>query len=129
MTRAKILLLCAPFAAAGIAVAVHATVRVEANEREFTALAQAGREAGNSFVATLRGEHAERQRLAFERRRDLALRLAAARRDRLLGVLLVVASCLAAAGLGVLARISAEVEEDRRHVATEKREDRGGPPE
>lgn len=126
MTRAKILLLCAPLAAAGGAVVLHATHRVEAHGREFAAQARAAAEAGSSFVQTLRGEHAERQRLAFERRRDLALRLAAARRDRLLGLLLVAGAGLAAAGLSVLSRISAEVEEDRRHVASETGEFRSG---
>ncbi len=126
MTRAKILLLCAPLAAGGGAVALHATQRVERYGREFAAEARAGAAAGSSFVQTLRGEHAERQRIAFERRRDLALRLAAARRDRLLGLLLVAGAGLAGAGLSILARISAEVEEDRRNVASETGEFRRG---
>jgi len=62
--------------------------------------------------------------MAFDRRRALALDLAAARRDRLLGVLGVAAAGLAGAALSVLSRISAEIEEDRRHVAAEARERR-----
>jgi hypothetical protein len=116
MTRTKILLLCGPLAAGGLALAVHATLRVNRHERELAQVAVAGRAAGASFVETLQGEHAERQRLAFDRRRDLALGLAAARRDRLLGVLGVAGAGLLGAALSVMSRISAEVEEDRRHV-------------
>lgn len=118
MSRTKIALLCVPLAAAGLALAVHATWRVNAMEKDLAAAAAEGKAAGASFVQTLRGSHAERQRLAFDRRRAGALGLAAARRDRLLGLLLVGASGLAAAGLSVLSRIAAEVEEDRRHVTT-----------
>jgi hypothetical protein len=116
MTRTKILLLCGPLAAGGLALAVHATSRVNRLDRDLAAVAIEGRAAGASFVATLQGEHAERQRLAFDRRRDLTLRLAAARRDRLLGLLGVAAAGLVGGALGVMARISAEIEEDRRHV-------------
>jgi hypothetical protein len=124
MTRTKILLLCAPLALGGLGLAVHATFRVNALEGELATATRAGRAAGASFVETLQGEHAERQRLAFDRRRDVVLRLAAARRDRLLGFLGVAASGLAGAALSVMARISAEVEEDRRHVG-EGRGERG----
>jgi len=116
MTRTKILVLVLPIAAAGLAAAVHATFRVNALERDLTALASEGKAAGDSFVETLRGEHAERQRIAFERRRTLALDLAAARRDRLLGLLAVAGAGLAGSALSVMTRISAEVEEDRLHV-------------
>jgi hypothetical protein len=116
MTRTKILLLCGPLAAGGLALAVHATVRVGRHERDLAQVAVEGRAAGASFVETLQGEHAERQRLAFDRRRDLALRLAAARRDRLLGVLGVAGAGLLGVALSVMSRIAAEVEEDRRHV-------------
>ncbi len=124
MTRAKILLICIPIAAAGLALALHATFRVNALERELAALASEGRSAGDSFVETLQGDWAERQRVAFDRRRQIALDLAAARRDRLLGVLVVAASGLAGGALSVLSRIAAEIEEDRRHVAAAVRERR-----
>jgi hypothetical protein len=109
--------LCLAVALAGLGLAIHAGARVHRLEAELAATGRAGREAGASFVETLQGEHAERQRLAFDRRRAVALELAAARRDRLLGVVGVVAAALAATGLLTLARIAAEVEEDRRHVA------------
>jgi hypothetical protein len=109
--------LCLPLAVAGIGLAVHAGTRVHALEVELAETARAGREAGQSFVETLRGEHAERQRIAFDRRRVVALELAAARRDRLLGVLGAAGAALLAGGLVLLGRIAAEVEADRRHVA------------
>jgi hypothetical protein len=116
MSRTKILLLCGPFAAAGLALAVHATFRVNAGVSELAAVRVESDAAGAAFVATLRGEDAERQRLLFERRRTLAVELAAARRDRLLGLLLVAGAGLAGSVLSVMSRIAAEVEEDRRHI-------------
>lgn len=124
MTRPKILMVCLPVAVAGLALAVHATFRVNALQRDLAALASEGRSAGASFVETLQGDWAERQRIAFDRRRAIALDLAAARRDRLLGVLAVAGAGLAGAALSALSRISAEIEEDRRHVAAEVRERR-----
>ncbi len=116
MSRTKIALLCAPIAAAGLALSAHGTFRVTALERELAETAAAGRSAGASFIRTLRGTHAERQRLAFERRRQVAMSLAAARRDRLLGLLVVAGAGLAGAALSVMSRIAAEIEEDQRHV-------------
>jgi hypothetical protein len=116
MTK-KLAFLCLALAVAGIGLAVQATGRVRTLEEELATTARTGREAGASFVQTLKGEHAERQRIAFDRRRQVALELAAARRDRLLGVLGAVASALLAGGLVMLRRIAAEVEADRRHVA------------
>jgi hypothetical protein len=124
MTRAKILMICIPVAVGGLGLGVHATVRVNALDRELAALATEGQSAGASFVATLQGDWAERQRIAFDRRRAIALDLAAARRDRLLGALAVGAAGLVGAALSVLSRIAAEIEEDRRHVAAEVRERR-----
>ncbi len=92
-------------------------------ERGLAALAVAGREAGESFVETLQGEHAERQRMTYDQRRAVALSLAAARRDRLLGVLAAAAAVLLAGAVWVLGRIAEEIEEDRRHV-----EQGGAPP-
>ncbi|HET6414565.1 MAG TPA: hypothetical protein VFG53_21125 [Anaeromyxobacter sp.] len=117
MSPTRIALLCAPIALFGLAVAIHATVRVHEGERQLTELAAAGRAAGESFVETLKGEQAERQWLAYDERRAVALSLAVARRDRLLGILAAGSAVLAAASLRALSRIAAEVEEDRRHVA------------
>jgi hypothetical protein len=126
MTRRKILMICLPVAAAGLALAVHATFRVNALRRELTALASEGQAAGASFVETLQGDWAERQRLAFDRRRAIAIDLAAARRDRLLGVLAVAGAGLAGAALSVLSSIAGEIEDDRRHLAAarDRRPDR-----
>ena len=120
MSRAKLLLVCGPFAAAGLALALHATFRVNARSAELAAVRAEADAAGAAFVATLRGEDAERQKLLFERRRALAVELAASRRDRLLGLLLTGAAGLAGSILSVMSRIAAEVEEDRRHVAEER---------
>ncbi|ACG72331.1 hypothetical protein AnaeK_1098 [Anaeromyxobacter sp. K] len=116
MSRIKILLLCVPVALAGLGVALHATWRMAALERALQGADAEAREAGRSFVQTLQGEHAERQRIALDRRRAVALDMAAARRDRLLGLLATGAAGLLGAALSVMGRISAEVEEDRRHV-------------
>ncbi len=116
MTRVRILLVTVPIALGGLAAAAHSTFRVNALEAELAALASEGRAAGDSFVQTLQGEHAERQRAAYDRRRVLAIELATARRNRLLGFLGVGAAGLLGAALSVMSRISAEIEEDRRHV-------------
>ena len=116
MSRTRTALICLPIALAGLGLAVHATLRVREGERQLAELAAAGKAAGDEFVETLQGEHAERQWLTYDHRRAVALALAAARRDRLLGLLATGAAGLAAGALSVLSRIAAEVEEDRRHV-------------
>jgi hypothetical protein len=116
MTPRTITLLCLPVALAGLGVAAHATVRIRALDRELSALAAAGKAEGDSFIATLRGEHAERMQAAFDRRRVVALSLAGARRDRLLGALGAAAAGLVAGALQVMSRIASEIEEDRRHL-------------
>jgi hypothetical protein len=121
MPRARIALICLSIALVGLGVSVRASLRVAHEERRLAELADEARAAGESFAATLQGEHAERQRLAFDARRAVALSLAAARRDRLLGILAAVGAALAAAGLSMMSRIALEVEEDRRHVAGQGR--------
>jgi hypothetical protein len=116
MTPRKITLLCLPVALAGIGLSARATFRVQALEGDLAVLAATAKAEGESFARTLRGEHAERQRAAFDERRVVALSLAAARRDRMLGLAAAVGSGLAAAGLFALSRISAEIDEDRRHL-------------
>ena len=119
MTRTKILALCAPVAAAGLAVSVHATFRVNGRS------ARARRDA--------RGEHRRRANRS-SRRCGGSTRSGSgscssgggrsrssspsARRDRLLGLLLTAGAGLAGAALSVMSRISAEIEEDRRHVGS-----------
>lgn len=116
MPRIWIVLLCLALSGGGVGLIVSATGRVHAGTAALARLATESRVEGQSFVDTLRGEHAELQRLAFERRRAAAVAMAAARRDRLLGVLLVVAGLLGAGGLFVMSRIAREIEEDRRHL-------------
>lgn len=118
MTRTRILLITLPIALGGLGAAVHSTFRVNELERDLAALGAEGKEAGASFVETLQGEHAERQRAAFDRRRVIALELAAARRNRLLGFLAVAAAGLGGSALSVMSRIASEIEEDRRHVGS-----------
>lgn len=112
-------MLCVPIAAAGLALSGYKTFRVNVLERQLAETTATSRSAGASFVRTLRGTHAERQRLAFERRRKVALALAAARRDRLLGLLAIAGAGLAGAALSVMSRIAVEIDEDRRHVRAE----------
>lgn len=116
MTRLRILLVTLPIALGGLGAAVYATFQVNALERDLAELAAEGREAGASFVQTLQGEHAERQRAAYDRRRVLALELATARRNRLLGLLAVAAAGLGGAALSVMSRIATEIEEDSRNL-------------
>jgi hypothetical protein len=118
MTRLRILIVTAPIALGGLGVVIHATSRVNALESELSTLATEGRAAGASFVQTLQGDYAERQRAMFDRRRLLAIDLAKARRNRLLGALGIGAAGLAAAALAVMSRIAADIEEDRRHVSS-----------
>ncbi|MFO0584071.1 MAG: hypothetical protein U0229_17495 [Anaeromyxobacter sp.] len=115
MTRLAAALFLA-LAAGGVGFAVRTTGRVDALEAELAEARREGSQAGASFVETLRGEHAERQRVLFERRRVLALDLAAARRDRLLAILGAAGAGLTAGALVLLRRIAAEIEEDRRHL-------------
>jgi hypothetical protein len=118
MTRLKILIVTAPIALGGLGVAAWQTFRVNALERELSALGTEGKAAGASFVQTLQGDFAERQRAAYDRRREIAIDLATARRNRLLGILGVGAAGLVGAALSVMSRIAADIEEDRRHVGS-----------
>ena len=126
MPRARATLLALPIALAGVSVSVHATLRLREEERHLSELAAAGRAAGESFVETLQGAQAEKQWITYDQRRAVALSMAAARRDRLLGILGTTAAVMFAAAAFVLGKISEEVEEDRRHVAQDR--GLGGPP-
>jgi predicted phage gp36 major capsid-like protein len=121
MFPGKALLVSVPVALAGAWLLFSASGRVSALRRDVAALEAEARREGESFVATLQGAHAERQRELLDRRHDAALRLATARRDRLLGGLLVAAAALAFTAVRVAQRVAAEVEEDRRLL-------QGGPP-
>ncbi|ABS25300.1 hypothetical protein [Anaeromyxobacter sp. Fw109-5] len=115
MSRTKTAVLCA-VALAGLAVSVRSTLRVRVLDQQVKAALRTGQAEGASFVETLRGEHAERQRLALDRRREVALALARARRDRLLGALAIAGVALVYAAGRVLSRLAQEVESDHLHV-------------
>ena len=127
MHRARAALLALPLALAGVGVSFRATWKLAEERRQLAELGAAGRAAGESFVETLKGEQAERQWIAYDERRALALSMATARRDRLLGVLATAAALMFAAFAFILGKISEEVEEDRRHVAQTSAQ--GGKPE
>jgi len=116
MIPGKALLVAVPLAVAGGWLVQASTVRVGALHAELAALDEQGRAEGDSFVRTLQGAHAERQLQLLTERHEAAVKLAGARRNRLLGVLLLVAAALAFAFIRAAQRIAAEVEEDRRLV-------------
>ena len=127
MSPRTVLLVCGPLAALGLVVTVHGNVRVTHARRDLAALAETSAFEGRAFAETLRGAHAERQLQALTQRRVLARELASARRDRLLGVILLVGSILAGLGLRALARMAEEIAEDRRHLAEAGKIDWKGP--
>ena len=114
MPSRTVLLVCGPLAALGLATAVSGTWRVTEARRELASLARTSAFEGRAFAETLRGAHAERQLEALDARRRLARKLAAARRDRLLGVILLAGAVVAGLGLRSLRRMAAEIEEDKK---------------
>jgi hypothetical protein len=102
--------------AAGLGLVGYATWRIQRLEQASATLARTGREAGDSFERTLQGEHAARQFRAFDERRAVALARAAARRNRLFGVLLAAGGALGLAAAAAFRRIAGEIEEERRHL-------------
>jgi hypothetical protein len=124
MISGKALLVAVPLAVAGGLLASTSSLRVGELLQEIATLDAEEKREGASFVSTLQGAHAERQLQLLTRRHDAALRLATARRNRLLGVLLVLAAALAYGAVRVAQKVAAEVEEDRRLLARS----RGGAP-
>lgn len=106
----KALLASLSLAAASVWAVESGGSRVASLRREMAALDAAGRAEGESFLKTLRGDHADRQIEHFDRRRELALQQARARRDQLLGVFGLVGAALLLAASSVVRRIRAEVE-------------------
>jgi hypothetical protein len=113
----KAVLVALPVALAGGWGVVSGQSRLERARQEMAQLEVAGRFEGESFMKTLQGAHADRQLEVFDRRRQLALELARARRDQMLGVLGMVASALLLAAASVIRRIAAEVAEGTRMVS------------
>jgi hypothetical protein len=103
----KVLVVCVPLAGGGGWFALDAS-------RQLAQADEAGRVAGESYVRTLQGAHAERQLEELDHRRALARELFVARRNRVIGLLAVGAAVLVGWGAVVLGRISTEVDEQRR---------------
>src|SRR5690349_1185873 len=106
MIPAKPLLVALPLLGAGGWLVQDSTVRVSALRTELAAVEGQEQAEADSFVRTLQGAHAERQLQLLTQRHDVAVKLAAARRNRLIGVLLVVASALGFAGVRAAQRIA-----------------------
>jgi hypothetical protein len=109
----KAFLVSLPLALAGGYGLVSGGLRLSAARAEMARQAAAVRSEGESYMKTLEGTHADRQLEAFDRRRALALDLARARRDQLLGLLGLVAAVLAALAVTVVRRIGREISETR----------------
>jgi len=114
MLPVKAILVAAPLVLGGAGGAWHAHGRVGALRAELAAVDARGKAEGDSYLRTLQGAYAERQLDLFTLKQDVAMRLAVARRDRLLGVIAVLGGGLAFAFVRVAQRIGAEVEEGRR---------------
>ncbi|HEX7623754.1 MAG TPA: hypothetical protein VF400_09310 [Anaeromyxobacteraceae bacterium] len=110
MLPVKAILVAAPLVLGGVGGACYAHGRVAALRGELAAVDERGKAEGDSYLRTLQGAHAERHLDLLTRRHDVAMRLAAARRDRLLGVIAVLGGALAFAFVRVAQRIGAEVE-------------------
>jgi hypothetical protein len=126
MSTPKALLAALPLAVAGAGLAYASTARIAELRAEVARLDAEGRTEGDAFVATLSRADAERELATFDRRKAAALALAGARRNRLLGVVLLVAAPLAGAAVRVAQRVAAEVEDDRRLLGGPAARGRGG---
>jgi hypothetical protein len=112
MIIGKALLAALPLALGGGWLVLASNARIGTLRLELDSLETQGREEGQSFVRTLQGAHAERQLEILSRQHDAALQLAAARRNRLLGLILILFSGLAFAFVRAAQRVAAEIEED-----------------
>jgi hypothetical protein len=108
----KAFLVALPVALAGGWAMVDGGVRLSSVRAEMARQDAAGRAEGESYMKTLKGAHADRQIEAFDRRRALALDLARARRDQLLGLMALVAAVLLALAISVVRRIGREIGEE-----------------
>jgi hypothetical protein len=114
MISGRALLVSIPLVLAGGIVMGTAHARVVALRAELASTDAQGRAEGESYVRTLQGAHAQRQLDLLTYRHEVALRLAAAHRDRMLGLLAALGGLLAF-GFGQLARrVASEVEQIQR---------------
>jgi len=111
MTPRTITLISALALATGVGLVARTTWQVHAYDQASASLAAEGKAAGDSFVETLQGEHASRLFETFDRRRQLALARADARRNRLFGVLLVVAGGIGLGTASAFRKIAEEIAE------------------
>jgi hypothetical protein len=116
MIPAKVLLVVLPVAIGGGYLVLEATRHIDRVSDELVQQEAKVRAEGASFVATLHGEHAAREMLALDRRRELALELTRLRRNRFLGLFALAVAALGAVAATVFRRIAREIEEDRRLV-------------
>jgi hypothetical protein len=116
MIPAKVLLVVVPIALGGGYLVLDTTRHIGRVSDELVHQEAKVRAEGASFVATLHGEHAAREMLALDRRRELALELTRLRRNRFLGLFALAVAALGVAAAMVFRRISREIEEDRRLV-------------
>lgn len=116
MVPLKALVICLPIAGAGAFVVVDQTRRIDLLQEELARIDEARKTAGESFLRTFQGEHVQREFAAFDRLREVAVALAKARRNRLLGVLAMAVAGLGIAGASLFRRIARELEEDRRYL-------------
>ncbi len=100
----------------GLGATGRSTWRLRALDAEAAGLAEQSRRAGDTFVETLQGEHATRQFQALDRRRAVVVARAEARRDRLLGLLLVAAGALGLGAASAFRRMAREIAEGRQPI-------------
>src|SRR5574337_977806 len=91
MISGKALLVSVPLVVAGGILMGSAHTRVGTLRAELALTDAQGRAEGESYLQTLQGSHAQRQLDLLTHHHEVALQLAAARRDRLLGLLVVLA--------------------------------------
>lgn len=98
----------------GAILSTRAVLRIDRASAEATVHGDEARRAGADFAVSLQGRAAERQLAHLDARRESYQRLAAARRERALGIFLVFLALLGLAGTFVSRRIEREVLPDPR---------------
>lgn len=114
MIPAKALLVSLPLVAGGGIFMGRAHTRLTALRAELATVDAQGRAEAASYLQTLQGAHAERELAHLTRRHEVALQLAAARRDRLLGLVAMVGGALAFLGVRAAERVAGEIREAER---------------
>jgi len=111
MISGKALLVSIPLVLAGGILMGAAHTRVGSLRAELALTEAQGRAEGESYLRTLQGTHAQRQLELLSQHHQVALKLGAARRDRLLGFLVVMAGLLVYGFTQVAQRVAGELEE------------------